>query len=136
MNWRYKALLQRVFSNIPFGERLNYLFQRFVMKSLPVRDAKFASIVTFAKEHIDIVNKYRNQPLKDVTFYEFGAGWDLIIPLAFCTYGVEHQILVDIRNLLRCELVNDTVKKFQQNIDLELPRRIDKFLPENTFILL
>lgn len=135
MNWRYKALLQLVFSNIPCGERLNYLFQRFVMKSLPVSDAKFVSIVTSAKEHMDIVNKYCKQPLKDVTFYEFGAGWDLIIPLAFCAYGVEHQILVDIRNLLRCELVNDTVKKFQQNaIDLELPQRIDKFLSENNLL--
>jgi len=59
----------------------------------------------------------------------------LIIPLAFCAYGAEHQILVDIRNLLRCELVNDTIKKFQQNaIDLELPQRMDKFLPENNFL--
>lgn len=135
MNWKYKALLQLVFSNIPCGERLNYLFQRFVMKSLPVNDTKFASIVTSAKEHIDIVNKYCNQPLKDVTFYEFGAGWDLIIPLAFFSYGIEHQVLVDIRNLLRCGLVNDTIKKFQQNAtDWELPRRNDKFLPENTFL--
>lgn len=135
MNWRHKALLQLVFSNIPCGERLNYLFQRFVMKSLPVSDAKFASIVASAKEHIDIVNKYCKQPLRDVSFYEFGAGWDLIIPLAFCAYGAEHQILVDIRNLSRCELVNDTIKKFQSNaIDLELLQRIDKFLPNDSFL--
>jgi len=135
MNWKYKALLQLAFSKIPFGERLNYICQRFVMKSLPVSDAEFASTVTSAKKHIDIVNKYCNLPLKDVTFYEFGAGWDLIIPMAFCAYGVEHQILVDIRNLLRRELVNDTIGKYQENtINLKLPQRIDKFLPENSFL--
>lgn len=111
------------------------LFSLFMRNYLPVNDAKFASIVTSAKEHIDIVTEYCNLPLKDITFYEFGAGWDLTIPLAFCAYGVEHQILVDIRNLLRCELVNDTIKKFQQNaIDWELPRRIDMFLPKDTFL--
>lgn len=120
---------------IPCGERLNYLFQRFVTKSLPISDAKFVSIVTSAKEHIDIVNKYCKQPLKDLTFYEFGAGWDLIIPLAFFSYGIGRQILVDIRDLLRCKVINDSIKKFQQKaIDLELPRRIDKFLPKDTFL--
>ena len=50
----------------------------------------------------------------EATFYEFGAGWDMIIPLTFYGFGVEHQILVDIRNLLRPSLVNDTIEKYSR----------------------
>jgi hypothetical protein len=80
MNWKYKALLQFVFSNVPFGELLNYFFQRHVTRSLPTSDAKFSSIVSFAKDHIDVCQKYFGRPLGEATFYEFGAGWDMIIP--------------------------------------------------------
>jgi len=114
MNWRYKALLQLVFSNLPFGERMNYLFQKYVTRSLPTSDAKFVSIVSEAKEHIEVLRKYLSCPFEEATFYEFGAGWDLMVPLAFYALGVERQILVDIRNLVRVELVNDTIEKFQR----------------------
>ena len=114
INWRYKALLQLAFSNVPFGERLNYLFQRYVTKSLPTTDSEFASIVSIAKEHIDVMRQYYCRPLREATFYEYGAGWDLIVPLAFYAFGVQHQILVDIRPLLRIDLVNDTIDKYQR----------------------
>lgn len=129
MNWKYKALLQLGFSNIPFGERLNYLFQRYVTRSLPTSDAKFASIASGAREHIEVLRKYLSRQIERATFYEFGAGWDLVVPLSFYAFGVERQILVDIRNLLRVELVNNTIEKFQNmHLDLGLLRRPDRFL--------
>ena len=123
-NWRYKALMQLVFSNVQFGEHLNYFFQRHVPRSLPTSDAKFVSIVSSAKEHINVLQRYYRRPLGEATFYEFGAGCDVIILLAFYAFGVEHQILIDIRNLLRLELVNDTIQKFQRMaLDLGLLRK-------------
>jgi SAM-dependent methyltransferase len=136
MNWKYKALLQFVFSNIPFGESLNYFFQRYVTKSLPVRDTKFVSIVSIAKDHIDVCRKYLGRPLGEATFYEFGAGRDLIIPLTFYALGVERQILVDVRKLLRPRLVNHTIKQFQ-GVDLpfQLLRKPDQFVDEGVHFL-
>lgn len=129
MNWRYKALLQLGFSNVPFGERLNYFCQRYVTKSLPTSNANLAGIVYCAKEHIDVFRKYGGRPLGSATFYEFGTGWDLTVPLAFYAFGVERQILVDIRKLLRPKLVSDTIEKFQQlALDLKLLRKPDWFL--------
>ena len=129
MNWRYKALLQLAFSNLPYGERLNYVFQRYITRSLPNSDAKFASIVTSAEEHIDVCRNYLGSQLVEATFYEFGVGWDMLIPLTFYSFGVDRQVLVDIRPLLRPKLVNDTVEKFQRlDLDVELLRKPDKYI--------
>ena len=115
MNWKYKALIQNVFSMVPFGEHLNYLAQRHVTKSLPASDAVFADTVRTAKKHLNAVQSRLALPLRETTFYEFGAGWDLVSPLIFYALGVQRQILVDIRNGVRPWLVNDTIRKFQGN---------------------
>jgi SAM-dependent methyltransferase len=129
MNWRSKALLQLVFSHVPLGERLNFFFQRHVTKSLPTTDTKFTDIVSTAKAHIDIVERYYHRPIGSATFYEFGSGWDMIIPLAFYAYGVQCQILVDIRNLVRRELVNNTVEKYQRiSLNSVLQRKPARFI--------
>jgi len=101
MNWRWKALVQLTLSVVPGGEHLNYFFQTYVTKTLPTSDAEFVAHVSYAKKHIGAINRHYDRPIGEATFYEFGAGWDMIIPLAFYGLGVEYQILVDIRNLLR-----------------------------------
>jgi SAM-dependent methyltransferase len=129
MNWKYKALLQLFFSNVPLGERLNYFFQRHVMKSLPTTDAKFSSNVSTAKEHIDMIERFYHRPLGSATFYEFGSGWDMKIPLAFYAFGVQHQILIDIRNLVRPDLVNDTIEKYQRiDLNFVIPRKPARYI--------
>src|SRR5215813_675887 len=112
MNWRYKALVQLTLSAIPGGEHLNYFFQTHVTKTLPTSDAEFVAHVSYAKKHIEAINRHYGRPIGEATFYEFGAGWDMIIPLTFYGFGVERQVLIDIRNLLRPTLVNDTIGKY------------------------
>ena len=114
MNWKLKALLQLGLSGVPGGEGLNYLCQRYVTKSLPTSQTEFLCNVSFAKSHIDAIHRYYDRSLREATFYEFGAGWEITIPLAFYAFGVEHQILVDIQNLVRPTLVNNTIEKYQR----------------------
>jgi hypothetical protein len=124
VNWKCKALLQGCFSTIPLGEPLNYFFQKHITRTLPTTDAKFADMVSVAKTHIGFLRRYWPRPLSQATFYEFGAGWDLAVPLTFYALGVERQILVDIRRLLRHELLNDTVAKYQRlTFDQEIVRK-------------
>ena len=51
------------------------------------------------------------RPLGESVAYEFGAGWDLAIPLAYASLGVGRQVLVDIRPNLRLELVNASIAR-------------------------
>ena len=129
MNWKYKALWQLALSRIPFGERVRYFFQRYVTRNLPIADATFARRVSVAKKHIDAIQQYHGRPLGEASFYEYGAGWDMMVPLTFYAFGVEHQIVIDVRNMLRLKLVNDTIEKYRRiALDLAFLRKPDKYL--------
>ena len=112
MDWRLKALIQQMLSRVPRGERVNHVFQRYITRSLPTGDAGCVTIVAQAGEHVRTVARHSRHPVGDAVFYEFGAGWDLMIPLAYYGLGVNRQILVDVRPLLRPELVNATIAQF------------------------
>ncbi len=120
MHWKLRALAHLILSSVPFGERLNYVLQRHLTRSLPISDAQFAELADIGKAHADAFSRYGNRTLAEATFYEFGAGWDLVIPLSLYALGVSRQILVDIRPLVRAELVNDTIAKFHR-VPLTLP---------------
>lgn len=114
VNWRLKALVQQLLSHVPLGERLNYLLQRHVTRSLPLPDAACLTMVGWAQDHVAAVERHRARPVGDAVFYEFGAGWDLLIPLAYYGVGVNRQILIDIRPLLRPALLNDAIARLRR----------------------
>jgi hypothetical protein len=122
MNWRLKAFLQQFFSHIPFGEKLNYFLQLHCTRSLPSPASAYPAIASHAKQHYSAWSQYSNVPVGQAVFYEFGAGWDLMIPLTYYCLGIRQQILVDVRKLVRPFLVNTTIRTLQQIRDeLELP---------------
>jgi SAM-dependent methyltransferase len=115
MRWLAKAALQRGLGVLPEGERLNYVFQRRVLRSLPAGDAALRQKFSRALQHLGAYEEHGpGLPPGEATFYEFGAGWDLAIPLAYGLLGVGRQVLVDIRPSARVELVNDSLAAFQR----------------------
>lgn len=113
MKWIAKALLQKVLSALPNGERYNYFLQR-KTGGLPVSDTEFVEKVRLASERIKRWEAFGNKPLAGIQCFEFGAGWDLIGPLSYWSFGVNRQIVIDIRPNLRLELVRDTIQKFRR----------------------
>jgi len=115
MRWVAKAALQRGLGALPQGERLNYVFQRHVLRSLPAGDAALRRKFSRALQHLGVYREHGpgGSP-EEATFYEFGAGWDLAIPLAYALLGVGRQVLVDIRPSARLELVNDSLASFER----------------------
>jgi hypothetical protein len=115
MRWVAKAALQRGLGALPQGERLNYVFQRHVLRSLPAGDAALRRKFSRALQHLGVYREHGPEvPPEQATFYEFGAGWDLAIPLAYVLLGVGRQVLVDIRPSARLELVNDSLASFDR----------------------
>ena len=113
MRWVAKAVLQSALSHAPGGERLNYVLQRRVLRTLPLSVAGFRAKASRALEHFDAFREFVGTEPADAAFYEFGAGWDLIIPLTYYALGVENQTLVDIRPLARLELVEASIHTFE-----------------------
>jgi SAM-dependent methyltransferase len=115
MRWLAKAALQRGLGVLPQGERLNYVFQRRVLGSLPAGDAALRRKFSRALQHLRVYREHGpGVAPADACFYEFGAGWDLAIPLAYAMLGVGRQVLVDIRPSARLELVNDSIASFER----------------------
>jgi SAM-dependent methyltransferase len=115
MRWLAKAALQRGLGALPQGERLNYVFQRRVLHSFPVGDAALKQKFTRACAHLALYEEHGpGVPAAEATFFEFGAGWDLAIPLAYAMLGVGRQIVIDIRPSARAELVSDTIAAFER----------------------
>ncbi len=115
MRWLAKAALQRGLGALPQGERLNYVFQRRVLRSLPAGDAALRRKFSRALQHLGVYREHGpGVKPEEATFYEFGAGWDLAIPLAYALLGVGRQVLVDIRPSARLELVNDSLASFER----------------------
>jgi SAM-dependent methyltransferase len=124
MNWRYKALAQWGFSLIPGGNHLNYMAQTFLTHSLPF-SAEYLNqaIVPIARAHIDVVERHAQRPLEHLSFYEFGAGIHLSLPLLYWCFGVQQQTVTDLRLLARPDLVNHTIELLQAiGSDLRLAR--------------
>jgi SAM-dependent methyltransferase len=115
MRWLAKAALQRGLGALPQGERLNYVFQRRVLRSLPAGDDALRRKFARARQHVEAYEEHGpGTPLAEACFYEFGAGWDLAIPLAYALLGVGRQVVVDIRPSARVELVNDSIASLER----------------------
>jgi SAM-dependent methyltransferase len=115
MRWLAKAALQRALGAVPQGERLNYVFQRHVLHSFPVGDASLRQKFTRAIAHLAAYEEHGpGAPAGEATFFEFGAGWDLAIPVAYALLGVGHQVVIDIRPSARAELLNETIGAFDR----------------------
>jgi SAM-dependent methyltransferase len=112
MRWVAKAALQRGLGLVPQGERLNYLFQRHVARSLPGGEAVLRRKLARARQHLEAFGR----PAQDAVLYEFGAGWDLAIPLSYAALGVDRQVLVDIRPSARVELVNEAIPLLEREV--------------------
>ena len=115
MRWLAKAALQKGIGALPQGERLNYVFQRRVLHSLPAGDGALRQKFSRAVQHLGAYEEHGpGVPPAEATFYEFGAGWDLAIPIAYGLLGIGSQVLVDIRSSARVELVNDSLASFER----------------------
>jgi hypothetical protein len=128
MRWLAKAALQRALGPLPQGERLNYVFQRHVLRSLPAGDAALRRKFARALQHLGVYREHGPgvEPA-EACFYEFGAGWDLAIPLAYALLGVGRQVLVDIRPSARIELVNDSLSglgRLRSELEVEAGREL------------
>lgn len=112
--WLAKAALQKGMSALPASERVNYLFQRHVSRSLPASEAAFRRKFERAAAHLQAYERHGpRKPVSEAVLYEFGAGWDLAVPLSYWALGVERQLLVDIHANLRLELVNGAIERLQ-----------------------
>lgn len=114
LHWKIDAGVQRLLSMTPWGESCSYLVKRYVIRSLPIDDRTFQFRARLALEILDLVRPRLALPLGEATFFEFGAGADLVGALTFHAMGVERQVLVDRNPLARPYLLEDALEKVRR----------------------
>ncbi len=126
LNWKVKAHTFRVLDNIPFGENLYYLLQRYVTKSIP---RQLSPTKDRAAAQISHALKFRalGVDLAKANLLEFGAGWDLYSNLILYCMGVDRQCTIDVRRLVKAEAINAVIQHLQGDPPagaLRIPKRI------------
>jgi hypothetical protein len=117
-SWKQKAMVQRVLSALPAGHRVNYLFQHHVTHGLPMPDDDLRAAAALGVHHVQRLADVSGRDESAGRFFEFGAGWDLHMPLILWCLGVERQLVVDIRPLVRPELVADAARRLSGPVRL------------------
>jgi SAM-dependent methyltransferase len=111
--WIGKALVQQAVGALPRGHRVNALLQQRVTGRLPRQGEVFVAHVAEHARHQRALAELRPGLVTSrLRAFEFGAGYDLLGPMVRWSAGVDAQTLIDLRPVLRRELVNDTLRKF------------------------
>lgn len=124
MNFKIKCLLQTAFSHSPKGEIINYWFQKYGSKSLPVNDLIFQERLVSANKHLEFFKKYTNQSTLTSNYYEFGAGWDLWSPIYYSSCGFKQLHVIDIRKLIVPELIKHAINKIFPNENFQYTEKL------------
>jgi SAM-dependent methyltransferase len=111
MGWRCKAFGHSVLSRLPLSGCLFYGVQRYITRSLPDSPAKTRERIGAFKRHIELVESLVTLRIGSMSFYEFGAGHDLLGPMTYYACGVNRQVVIDRNSLLRVALLNNGIQQ-------------------------
>lgn len=114
--WVLKAIVQKTISYLPFSQRINYLFQRYVTKGVQLSDAYFEDRLSHAQSHIAAYERHSNAVGLNNTL-EIGTGWYPVVPIALYLYGAETIRTVDVTLLTAARHVRTTLQKFLEYAD-------------------
>ena len=126
MNFKYKCFLQILFSNLYKGEILNYFFQRYVTRSLPISDLFFKQRILYSYNLFLKFQKYNLLPENTKRYYEFGAGWDLLTPLSMSALGFRVSC-IGIRRLVFSNLIVNSLDRLDSFSEGNIKNDFQKF---------
>ena len=114
--WKQKAIVQKIISYLPFGQKINYLFQKYVTKGENLNDEYFLDRLNHAKKHIHHYQKISGNTFPN-SCLEIGTGWYPVVPISFFLLGSETIYSVDIKMLTSKERLATTLRKFVELVD-------------------
>jgi SAM-dependent methyltransferase len=109
--WILKAAVQKTISYLPYGHKINYLFQKYVTKGVYLTDEYFTDRLIHAREHIESYEQLSDNASLNTTF-ELGTGWYPVIPISLFLNGANNIYSIDISPLLTKKTLHITIKKF------------------------
>jgi SAM-dependent methyltransferase len=114
--WIQKAIVQKCISFLPFSQKINFLFQKYVTKGVYLTDAYFEDKISHLHKHLSFYKKHtgENYPRKTL---ELGTGWYPVIPVGMYLCGSDQNITVDISPLTNRNNILLTLQKYVEWFD-------------------
>src|ERR1700682_1960852 len=111
--WLLRAMAQRLGSLLPGHERLHYLLQLYITKSLRLNLAQFqARLNGEFRQHLQTCFAAKADRITAPNVLKLGNGWYPIAPIAFYLCGASEIWTFDIRPRLRAAAVRKALQFF------------------------
>jgi ubiquinone/menaquinone biosynthesis C-methylase UbiE len=111
--WKLKAVVQKGISFMPWREKVNFLFQKYVTHGVELTDEHFGFKVGHAWDHILYFQKH-GEPGPDKKILELGTGWYPVIPLFMYLTKSGHVTSLDIRSWMTRDRQLTTIRKLME----------------------
>jgi hypothetical protein len=132
--WKLKAIVQKAISYLPYSNKINYIFQKFVTKAVHLNDDYFYDRLGHARDHINFFTKHGNSTFPN-TCLEIGTGWYPVVPISFFLVGSNKIYSVDITQLLTKKRLKIAIEKIiESNSNCMLQSYIN-YVPQRFEIL-
>ena len=125
--WWLKAGIQSTLALLPQSQRWNRLFQRYVTRTLRLRESTFERKWAQALRHHANWRLHRSPPPRSVL--ELGTGWHPIVPCGLALLGVEQVYTLDVQSLVSKQTLAETLTLFDALLSVEpcnLPIDLDR----------
>ncbi len=122
--WHLKAITQKAISFLPYSQRVNFLFQKYVTRGVRLTDAFVEDRLGHGTKHLQFFKKHSDRPLNRTL--ELGTGWYPLVPVAMFLAGASEVHSVDIDPLANRERLLATVRYF---LTMKNDGRLDRFVP-------
>ena len=115
MNFRVKCVLKTLIGIAPCSDKLDYLAQKYLSKSMPPKykalDKKYKQML----KHHEVYQKYGAAVSDKAVLYEIGCGWHLAMAFGFSTLGYRKIIALDVSEHIKPEVINKTIRYISEN---------------------
>lgn len=131
--WIIKAIIQKVASLLPYGNKVNFFFQKYVSKGLILNKDHFNYKFEHLVDHISFFLAHtQKQDLSGETCLELGTGWYPIVPIGLFLKGAQKIQSVDISPLITVDTfliaVDEILKRedlFKQQLGSDIAARFE-----------
>lgn len=127
--WILKAIIQKIISFLPYSQKFNYFFQKYVTKGVRLTDEYFLERLRHAQGHLFAYQQNTGNIFPDTTL-ELGSGWYPVIPVYFFLVGSKAIYTMDINLLTNKKRIFQTIKKYVEFIDSNSKEAEKLFLPD------
>jgi len=112
--WVQKAIVQKTISYLPFSNKLNFFFQKYVTRGVNLSDEFFTDRLDHAREHMGAYKKLTGNAIP-ASCLEIGTGWYPIVPVCFFLAGSDNIYSVDIAFHTNKERIRATLEKLDHS---------------------